>query len=271
MPPYLLIPKLLFILAMISFPPTGSDKNPVTSIHEETVAYTAGGVTSKGYLAYDPGANGKRPAVIIVHEWWGLTDYPKMRARMLAEAGYVAFAADLFGNGKTAANPNQAMELTRPFYQDPSMARERLEAAIQTVKKYPQVDTTRIAAIGYCFGGSVVLNSALLGLEVKGVVSIHGGLKTPPVNKDLLHAAVLVCRGGSDRSVTDHDAEMLQRQLDSIHADQTFKVYPGATHAFSNPDATRLGKEFNMPITYNESADKQSWTDMMVFFDRILK
>jgi dienelactone hydrolase len=239
------------------------------NIKEENVTYVANGVTLKGFIAYDENVKGKRPTILIVHEWWGLNDYPKMRARKLAELGYMAMAVDMYGDGKTAANPKEAQEFTTPFYKDPNLGKNRLDAAIKKIKEYPQVDPNKIAAIGYCFGGSVVLNSAKLGADLKGVVSFHGGLAGAPANKDLLKAKILVCHGGSDKFVSQHDADIFKHQLDSIGADYSFKIYANATHAFTNPDATKIGKEFNMPIEYNAEADKSSWNDMKVFFDRI--
>ena len=241
------------------------------NIREEVVSYTAGGVTLKGFVAYDANITGKRPAILIVHEWWGLNDYPKMRARKLAELGYIAMAVDVFGDGKTASNPTEAQELTTPFYKDPSLASARLDAALNRIKEYKQTDSQNIAVIGYCFGGYVALNYAKLGADVKGVVSFHGGLGGAPVNKNLLKAKVLVCHGASDKFVSQKDAEGFKHKLDSIGADNTLKIYPNATHAFTNPAATETGKKFNMPIEYNAEADRDSWNDMKVFFNKIFK
>lgn len=264
--------KLLLICIVLFTAATGMRSKGLTaSIKEESVSYTADGVTMKGFVAYDENIKGKRPAVVIVHEWWGLNDYIRMRARKLAELGYIAFAADLYGDGKVAANPTDAQNFTAPFYKNPGLAKTRLEAAIKKMKEYPQTDQANIAAIGYCFGGFVVLNSAKLGTEVKGVVSFHGGLGGAPVDKSLLKARVLVCHGASDKFVSQHDVDLFKHQLDSIGADYAFKIYANATHAFTNPDATKIGKEFNMPIEYNADADRDSWNDMKTFFSRIFK
>ena len=241
------------------------------SITEEVVTYISDGVTLKGIIAYDKNLKGKRPAVIVVHEWWGLNDYAKMRAHKLAELGYIAMAADMFGDGKTAADPKEAQTLAMPFYQNPGLAKSRLDAAINKIKEFSQTDPNNIASIGYCFGGFIVLNSAKLGADLKGVVSFHGGLTGAPVKKELLKAAILVCHGGNDNFVPMDDYNSLRNNLDSIGAHNTFKIYPGATHAFTNPDATENGKKFNMPIEYNEKADIDSWNDMKVFLIRIFK
>ncbi|MDP1623456.1 MAG: dienelactone hydrolase family protein [Bacteroidales bacterium] len=239
------------------------------AIKEEIVTYKAGDITLNGFVAWDENIKGKRPVVLVVHEWWGLNDYAKMRARKLAELGYFAMAVDMYGNGKTAADPKQAQEFASPFYQDPGLAKMRLDAAIKKVKEYPQADPGMIAAIGYCFGGSVVLNSAKLGADLVGVVSFHGGLAGTPADKKLLKAEILVCHGGNDKFVSQEDVDTFKQQLDSIGAEYTFNTYPNATHAFTNPDATKTGKEFNMPIEYNAEADRDSWNDMKDFLRRI--
>jgi dienelactone hydrolase len=262
---------LLICLAIASFTSTGFSKNPAPSIKEEAVTYTANGVTMKGFITYDENIKGKRPAVLIVPEWWGLNDYIKMRARKLAELGYIAMATDMFGNGALAANPTEAQELTMPFYKDPKLGKERLDAALVKIKEYKETDPGKIAAIGYCFGGFVVLNSAKLGADLKGVVSFHGILTGVPVTKQLLKAKILVCHGANDKFVSQKDMDVLKHQLDSVGADNTFRVYSNATHAFTNPNATKAGKEFNIPIEYNEKADIDSWKDMQVFFGKLFK
>jgi dienelactone hydrolase len=151
-------------------------------------------------------------------------------------------AVDMFGDGKTAANPQQAMALTEPFHTLPLLTKSRLEAAINKLKDQPQTDTSKMAAIGYCFGGFVVLNAAKLGTNLKGVVSFHGDLSGVAFNKDLLKAKVLVCHGDADKFVTPENVAAFKKSMDSIHADYTFKSYPNATHAFTNPASTENGK-----------------------------
>jgi dienelactone hydrolase len=240
-------------------------------IKEEVVTYTANGVTCKGFVAWDESKSGKRPAILVIPEWWGLNDYAKYRARELAGLGYIAMAADMFGDGKIAANPQEAQEYTKPFYSDPNLAKSRIDAALQKLKTFPVADANNMAAIGYCFGGSCVLNAAKLGADVKGVVSFHGGLTGAPANKNLLKAKILVCNGAADKFVSEQSITDFRHGLDSIGADYTFKSYANATHAFTNPASTETGKKFNMPIEYNEAADKASWNDMKVFFASLFK
>lgn len=241
------------------------------AIKAEPVSYSGDGVTMNGFVAYDGNSTAKRPAVIIVHEWWGLNDYVKRRAKELAELGYIAFAVDFYGDGKMAPNPDSAGKLAMPFYTNPAMAKARFDAALAKLKTFPEADTTQIAAIGYCFGGAQVLNMARLGEDLKGVVSFHGNLVGVPAKKELLKAKVLVCHGEADQFVKPAEVAAFKKQMDSIGADYTFKSYPGATHAFSNPDATAVGEKFKMPIAYNAAADTASWNEMKTFFQKILR
>ena len=248
-----------------------NDETKATSVQikEEAVSYTADTITANGFVVYDENKEGKRPAVLVVHEWWGLGEYARSRAKQLAELGYIAMAVDMYGNGRTAEDPGGAQTLATPFYMNPQLAKTRLDAAITKLKTYAQTDTSKMAAIGYCFGGFVVLNAAKLGADLKGVVSFHGNLSGAPVNKDLLKANVLVCHGEADNFVPPAEVNAFKKSMDSINAGYTFKSYPNAVHAFTNPKATETGKKFNMPVAYNASADSTSWNDMKTFFAKI--
>jgi dienelactone hydrolase len=246
-------------------------KSTAPQLKEENVNYSADSTTMNGFVVYSDSTQGKRPAVLVVHEWWGLNDYPKERARQLAKMGYIAMAVDMYGNGKTAANPDEAMKLAGPFYTNPQLAKTRLDAALAKLKSFAQTDTSRIAAIGYCYGGFVVLNAAKLGEDLKGVVSFHGNLSGVNPDKNLLKAKVLVCHGADDKFVSQQEVDKFKKQMDSIGASYTFKAYPNATHAFTNPASTETGKKFNMPIAYNPEADKNSWEDMKDFFGKIFR
>ena len=246
-----------------------SGKTAERKVIEEAITYAADDIVFHGYVAFDHNQQGKRPAVLVVHEWWGLNDYIRGRVKQLADMGYVAMAVDMFGDGKNASNPQEAQQLAGPFYQDPSLTRSRLQAALNRLKQYEQVDTSRIAAIGYCYGGYVVLNAARLGAPLAGVVSFHGNLSGAPANRELLKAKVLVCHGQADKFISEEEITRFKKSMDSINADYTFKSYPGALHAFTNPDATETGKKFNIPIAYNAEADEASWNDMKSFFEKI--
>jgi len=238
------------------------------SIKEDSVSYNIDGKKHKGYIAYDANNKDKKPGVLVVHEWWGLNDYARSRAKQLAELGYIAMAVDMFGDGKTGEDPKAAEALATPFYKDPTLSKSRLDAALIQLRNYSQLDTANVAAIGYCFGGFVVLNAAKLGADLKGVVSFHGGLGGVPVKKELIKAKILVLHGEADDFVNAEVAPF-KKAMDSAGVDYTFKSYPKATHAFTNPGATEKGKKFGMPIEYNEAADKASWNDMKEFFNKI--
>ncbi|MEP7230578.1 MAG: dienelactone hydrolase family protein [Ginsengibacter sp.] len=242
---------------------------PAANIKEDSVSYTLNGKNYIGFIDYDANKEGKRPAILVVHEWWGLTNYTRNRARQLAELGYIAMAVDMYGDGKTGSDPKAAQELATPFYKDPALAKIRLDAAIKELKTYPQTDSSEMAAIGYCYGGFIVLNAAKLGADLKGVVSFHGDLSGVPVNKDSLKANILVCHGEADKFVTPENVAAFKKSMDSAGVEYTFKSYPNATHAFTNPAATEIGKKFSMPIEYNAAADTASWNDMKDFFKKI--
>ncbi len=240
-------------------------------LKEENITYTGDSITMNGYVVYDENVEGARPAVLVVHEWWGMNDYAKMRARELAKLGYIAMALDMYGDGKQADNPDSAGKLATPFYMDPQMAKSRFDAAVTKLKTYSQVDATKVAAIGYCFGGAMVLNMAKLGNDLAGVVSFHGNLNVVPADKNLLKSQVLVCHGGADPFVPQAEADQFKKQMDSIGAKYTFKEYAGASHAFTNPNATAMGEKFKIPIKYDAAADSASWKDMKQFFNSIFK
>ena len=254
---------------MSSVSPASGQGQGKTSVKGEEVSYESEGKIMKSYVAYDEKQKGKRPAILVVPEWWGNNEYTRTRAKMLAELGYIAVAVDMYGDGKIAADPKEAGELATPFYQNAELDVQRLTAAMNKLKEYSQTDSTKIAAIGYCFGGSMVLNAAKLGMPFKGVVSFHGGLATVPATAGTTRAAILVCHGGADKFISDEELKQFRDNLDSMKVKYDFKVYEGATHAFTNPAATTTGKKFNMPIEYNEAADKQSWKDMQDFLKKI--
>ena len=248
---------------------TGNTSAPA-SVKEENISYSSDTLTFNGMIAYKD-SGGKKPGVLVVHEWWGNNDYSKNRARQLADLGYVAMAVDMFGNGKTATTPNEAMKLAGPFYNDPTLTKKRLDAALANLKANPNVDSSRIAAIGFCYGGYVVLNAAKLGADLDGVVSFHGGLGGVPPQKDKLKSKILVLHGEADSMVPAGELATFKKQMDSVGADYTFKSYPGAKHAFTNPASTENGKKLELDIAYDPAADSASWNEMKAFLSRVLR
>jgi len=241
------------------------DSASTAQLKEENITYNGDNTSMNGYIVYKDSGQQKRPAVLVVHEWWGLNDYSKRRARELADLGYVAMAVDMFGNGQTASSPDEAMKLAGPFYQNPQLTKTRLDAALAKLKTYPQVDTSNIAAIGYCYGGYTVLNAAKLGEPLKGVVSFHGNLGGVKPDKNLLKARVLVLHGEADPIVKQDEVSQFRKQMDSVGANYTFKSFPNAKHAFTNPAADSVENKFHIGVGYNADADRQSWNDMKDF------
>lgn len=263
------------LLSVLSFTTCNNnadkDKTKTPVIKEENVAYSSDSASLTGFVAYDSAITGKRPVVLIIHEWWGLNDNTKNKARQLAALGYLAFAIDMYGDGKMGNDPDAAGKLAMPFYGNPGLAKSRFEAALNKIKTFAQADTSKIAATGYCFGGAMVLNIARMGEDLKGVVSFHGNLIGVPADKKTLKAKILICHGADDQFVKPDEVTAFKKQMDSINADYKFVAYPGATHAFTNPNATKMGEQFKLPIAYNAAADSASWKEMQVFFDRIFK
>jgi len=262
--------KILLFTAIIFTATAFMHAQTKTSIKGEEVSYTsADGTNLKGYVAYNAKIKGKRPVIVVIPEWWGCNEYVRKRADMLAKLGYIAIAADFYGEGKLANDPQEAGALAGAFYGNPQLAKQRIEAAVNKVKEFPQADAAKMACIGYCFGGSMSLNAAKLGMDFKGVVSFHGGLAGVPATTGTTKAKILVCHGAADKFVSDEEVKNFRHNLDSVKVPYTFIAYPNATHAFSNPEATAVGKKFSMPIEYNEAADKKSWADMKTFFKTI--
>jgi dienelactone hydrolase len=242
------------------------------NLQAKTVEYTARGVVMKGFLVFDEKLKEKRPGVLVVHEWWGLNEYARKRARMLAEMGYVALAVDMYGEGKQAAHPADATKFSSELMKNFDLAKDRFVAAMDFLKKQPAVDPRRIAAIGYCFGGGVVLNMARQGVDLRGVASFHGSLTAvQPARRGSLKAKILVLAGADDRLVPPEQVKAFEEEMKSAGADYRLISYPGAQHSFTNPEADRLGKEFNLPLQYNPEADKKSWNELTKFLKEIFK
>jgi len=241
-----------------------------SSLHTETVQLDADGVELECFVAYDSQRDGPRPAVLIIHEWWGLTDYLRRRAKMLAELGYTALAVDMYGGGEVADNPDDAARLMNGVLGDMSQADSRLGVALAYLQNLDSVDSRHIAAIGYCFGGAMVLHAARTGLPLAGVVSFHGALgsahKPAPGS---VRAKVMVCHGADDVLVPDDSVAALKDEMQAAGADLRFVAYPGALHGFTNPDADANGEKYGLPLAYSADTDQRSWQDMQTFFKEI--
>jgi dienelactone hydrolase len=241
-------------------------------IRGEPVEYVAGDTTMKGYLAYDDSFSGRRPGILVVHEWWGHNEYTRRRARMLAELGYVALAVDMYGEGKKARHPDDAGKFSGEIRKNMPLARERFLAARKVLEQHRLTDPGRIGAIGYCFGGGVVLQMARDEMDLAGVASFHGGLAAEsPARPGSVKAKILVLTGADDKFAPPDQVESFRKEMQAAGADFRIVSYPGALHGFTNPEADAYAKKFNMPIGYNADADRKSWAEMQTFFKDIFR
>ncbi|MFA6201694.1 MAG: dienelactone hydrolase family protein [Gallionella sp.] len=240
------------------------------AVQGREVSYQENGVTLKGYVAYDDAVKGRRPAVLVVHEWWGHNDYVRHRADMLAKMGYTALAVDMYGDGKLANHPDDAGKFATALNSNMPLAKARFDAGIKLLGTQKTVDAAQMAAIGYCFGGGVVLNMARLGENLKGVASFHGGLNTEiAVAPGTIRARILSFTGEDDVMITADKVAAFKAEMDAAKANYRVVTYPGVKHSFTNPDADELGKKFNLPLAYNADADKDSWQQTTVFLREI--
>jgi len=241
---------------------------PLSAIETEDVTYEAGEITAEGYLAL-PKGEGPFPGVLVVHEWWGLNDYARKRADMLAELGYAALAVDMYGDGKTADHPEDAGAFAGEVREDMDEGRARFVAGMEFLQERETVDAEKIAAIGYCFGGSVVLQMAADGVDgLDGVASFHGSLGPVQVEDDAdIEAKILVCHGGADPFVPEEDVKAFKEAM--ADADVRFVTYEGASHSFTSPAADELGEKFDMPIAYDPEADEASWKELTCFLEGV--
>ncbi len=236
------------------------------------IKYEYNGTTLTGYLAYDNKQKGKRPGVLVVHEWWGHNDYARSRARQLAELGYIAFALDMYGDGKLANHPKDAGRFAGQVKNNMKVAEARFDAGLKQLSSYKLTDKNKLAAIGYCFGGGVALEMARRGKALKGIVSFHGSLATKqPAKKGEVKARVLVFNGAEDSFVKEESIIAFRQEMKNAEADVRFVNLAGAKHSFTNPGSTAIGKKFGIPLEYNKKADQESWQQMQSFFDELFK
>ncbi|PIQ95348.1 MAG: dienelactone hydrolase [Nitrospinae bacterium CG11_big_fil_rev_8_21_14_0_20_56_8] len=235
------------------------------------VNYTSGGTALKGYLAYDDSIKGKRPGILVVHEWWGHNDHARNRARMLAELGYTALAVDMYGDGKTADHPKQAGEFMHAAFQDWEGSKAKFNEAMKLLQSQATVDPEKIASIGFCFGGAVSLRMARGGAKLAGVVAFHSALPTePPVTPGSVQAAVLVINGSEDSFLQPEQVGAFTKEMVAAIADFTYISLAGVKHSYTNPRADEFSQKFNLPnLQYDKSADARSWLAMQQFFHRI--
>jgi dienelactone hydrolase len=241
------------------------------SMVKKEIKYQLDTLQMHGYLVYDESIKEKRPAILVVHEWWGQNKYPRKRAEMIAKLGYVAFAVDMYGNGKVAEHPKDAGVFSSSIMRDFETNKERFLKAMEVVKGFEFVDSSKIGAIGYCFGGGVVLNMARLNVGLSGVASFHGSLGKAISYTGPTLTKILVCNGADDRMVGSDAILRFKEEMDSLKADYQFVNYPNSLHGFTNPESTINGEKFGIGLAYNKEADLQSWEKMQTFFQAIFK
>ena len=242
-------------------------------IKEVPVTYSDGTTTMKGFVVYDDATTAKRPGIIMVHEWWGITPHTHAEAKKFAQQGYTAFIADMFGDGKTADNPKDAGGLAGGVMKDPKTMESRFKAAQAELAKQATVNPQKIGAVGYCFGGAVVLNMARTGDDLKAVAGFHAslGLNTPAPAPGTVKAKILILNGADDPFVKKEQYEAMQKDFDAAKADYRVIEYPGAVHAFTNPEATELGKKFNLPLKFDAKVTEQAEAEAAKFLAADLK
>ncbi len=256
--------KILVLSTLILFPQVLH-----AAIVTSPMEYKHGDAVLEGYLAYDDSIQGKRPGVLVVHEWKGLNDYAKSRAEQLAQLGYVAFAVDMYGKGVVAASHEEAAKLSGIYKGDRNLMRERIKAGYEVLKNNERVDVSKIAAIGYCFGGTTVLEIARSGMDVKGVASFHGGLSAPiPAKEGEVKAKVIVFTGADDAFIKKEEVDGFQDEMRNAKADWQLVLLGGAVHSFTVPEA---GSDKSKGMAYDEKADQRSWTMLLNFLNEIFE
>jgi dienelactone hydrolase len=245
----------------------------LAAVKEEPVTYKDGETAMKGFVVYDTAKSGKRPGLILVHEWWGITKHMHNEARRFAAEGYTVLIADMYGDAKTADNPKDAGALSGSVMKNPQAMQSRFNAAREVLARQSSVDPARIGAVGYCFGGAVVLNMARAGADLAGVAGFHAslGLNTPAPAPGAVKAKILVLNGADDPFVKKEQYAAFKSDLDAAKADYKVIEYPGAVHAFTNPEATALGEKFNLPLRYDAKANQEAEAEASKFFAQVFK
>jgi len=267
----ILLAVVALMLAACAAP--GDQKSAGAVIKEEPVTYRDGSTVMKGYIVYDEASKAKRPGIVVVHEWWGITKHVRDEARKFAAQGYTAFVADMYGDAKTADNPKDAGALSGSVRKNPAVMQSRFNAAMSELSKHATVDAAKIGASGYCFGGSVVLDMARVGTDLKGVAAFHAGLGAagPAAAAGKVRSKVLVLNGAADPFIKPDSVDAFKKEMDAAKVDYRYINYPGAVHAFTNPEATEKGKQFNLPLAYDAEADRQAKSEAAKFFSGVFK
>ncbi|MEP1095449.1 MAG: dienelactone hydrolase family protein [Cyclobacteriaceae bacterium] len=234
------------------------------------VQYSSDSTNLNGYFALDQSSDAKRPGVLVIHEWWGHNEHSRKQAEKLAKLGYVAFALDMYGDGKNTEHPDDAGKFMTAVVSNMDVAKARFESALEQLKNHPNVDSEKIGVIGFCFGGTMALSMANAGYDIDGVAAFHAGLGLPIMPGDgAVKAKILVANGADDPWVSEQQVEDFKAAMDGAGASYKYIAYEGATHAFTNEGADALGEQFGLPLAYNAAADSASWEEMKILFSEV--
>jgi dienelactone hydrolase len=272
--------SLFYTLSFLTGCGSGSEKQsteqesdiveiPAILVKGEEVSYSADTTELKGYLAFNENESSKRPGILVIHEWWGHNEYVRERADMLAELGYTALALDMYGDGKQAAHPEDAGKFSGMVMSNMDLASARFDAAVDLLKEHPSVDAEKIAAIGYCFGGSVALTMANAGKDLDAVAAFHSGVQLPVMPGEDLKAKVLVCNGADDPFISPESVTAFKEAMDAVNADYKYIAYEGAVHSFTSKHADANGEKFDLPLKYQKEADEASWDELMTLLQEV--
>ncbi len=251
---------------------TSSSTEAEVEIPKGEVTYSADTTTLKGYFAAND-SEGKKPGILVIHEWWGHNEHSRERADMLAELGYVAFALDMYGEGKNTKHPEDAGKFMSAVVSNMDVAKARFESALEQLKNHPGVDPEKIAVVGYCFGGTMAMSMASAGYDLDAVAAFHAGLRLPimPDSAGVVKAKILVANGAEDPWVSEQQINDFKMVMDGAGVDYKYVSYEGAKHAFTNRGADTIGAEFSLPLEYNAAADSASWEEMKTLFNEVFQ
>ena len=242
----------------------------LAEVRTEVVDYQIDGEPFRGLIAYDDAFEGPRPGVIVVHEWWGHNDYQRERAKALAALGYTAFAIDMYGAGKQGSTPDEAGALMAGVMSDPAALEKRFNTALKLLREHPRTEQAKVAALGYCFGGGVVLHMARQGIELAGIASMHGILSSPvPAESGAVKSPLKIYTGGADPFVPTEQVSGFVTEMLQAGARFDLITFPGAQHAFTNPAASGVGEQFGIPLAYDANADRASWAGFTQFLQDV--
>jgi dienelactone hydrolase len=261
-----IVKKLLILFLLIGITSTAN-----AGVHTQIVQYESGGVQLTGFLAFDDSIKGKRPGILVVHEWWGHNTHARQRAQMLARLGYTAFALDMYGEGKLADHPKKAGEFMNAAFTNWDASQAKFRDAKKFLQNHATVDAEQIGAIGFCFGGAVSIRMARGGEDLKGIVAFHSALPDQPkMEKNKVTAAILVINGAEDGFLKSDTVASFTKEMVDANVDFTYKSLQGVRHSYTNPQADEFSKKFNLPtLKYDQAADKESWKMMDQFFKRV--